>query len=199
MKFRSLAAFFVGVVALSACGDGSVSSTGSAVGTTVASAATTPAGADFNDADVVFAQSMIPHHQQAIEMADMALAPKVGASDQVKALATRIKGGQDPEIAMMTGWLTAWGQPKSMDGAAHDMGSMDGMMSSSEMDEMGAMTGTAFDKMWLELMIRHHEGAIAMAHTVKTGGQNADVLALADEVINAQQVEIDEMKALLGA
>jgi uncharacterized protein (DUF305 family) len=200
MKYRSLAALaIVGVIGLSACGDDSSSGTPGAGDTTMAPAATNPAGADFNDADVVFAQSMIPHHEQAIEMADIALDPNVVASDQVKALATRIKGGQDPEIAMMTGWLTAWGQPMSMDAAGHDMGSMDGMMSSTEMDEMGAMTGTDFDKMWMELMIRHHEGAIAMAQTVKTDGQNPDVLALADQVITAQQGEIDEMKAILGA
>lgn len=198
MKYRYLAALaIVGAIGLSACGDDSSSSTQSAADTTLTPAVTNPRRADFNDADVVFAQSMIPHHQQAIEMADMALDPNVGASDQVRELATRIKGGQDPEIAMMTGWLTAWGQPMSMD-AGHDMGSMDGMMSSAEMDEMGAMTGTAFDKMWMELMIRHHEGAITMAQTVKTDGQNPDVLALADQVVTAQQGEIDEMKALLG-
>jgi hypothetical protein len=68
-------------------------------------------GTAFNDADVTFAQGMIPHHQQAIEMADIALDPATGASAQVRDLATRIKAGQDPEIQLMTGWLAAWGQP----------------------------------------------------------------------------------------
>lgn len=79
----------------------------------------------------------------------------------------------------------------------HDMSEMEGMMSVEEMDDLGAATGEAFDTMWLEMMTRHHEGAIAMAETVKENGQNADVLALADQVIAAQQAEIDEMRALL--
>jgi len=73
------------------------------------------------------------------------------------------------------------------------------MMSVEEMDAMGAMTGVDFDSMWMEMMIRHHEGAIAMAVTVKAGSSNPDVLALADQVIAAQQAEIDEMEALLAS
>ncbi|MEP7020319.1 MAG: DUF305 domain-containing protein [Pseudonocardiales bacterium] len=148
---------------------------------------------------MTFAQGMIPHHAQAIEMADIALDAKVGASQQVRDLATRIKNGQGPEIQLMTGWLTAWGQPVQANmGTGHDMASMDGMMSAAEMDTLGTMTAADFDKMWMEMMIRHHEGAIAMAQTVKAAGSSPDVLVLADKVIIAQQAEIAEMQALLG-
>ena len=158
------------------------------------------AAADFNDADVVFAQGMIAHHEQAIEMADIALDPTIGASAEVQDLATRIKAAQDPEIEAMTEWLTAWGQPVQMDtSGGHDMSSMEGVMTAEEMDALGAATGTEFDTMWLEMTIRHHEGAIAMSETVKASGSNADVLALAEQIITAQQAEIAEMQTLLDA
>ena len=201
MNLRSLSVVVVvGALGLAGCGSDDAASPATQTPTPQAPAATKASGASFNDADVTFAQGMIPHHEQAIEMADIALDPKVGASEQVRDLATRIKGGQDPEIALMTGLLTAWGQPVQMaaDGG-HEMSSMDGMMSAEEMDALETITATDFDKMWMEMMIRHHEGAIAMAQTVKAAGSSPDVLALADQVIAAQQAEMSEMQALLGA
>jgi len=162
-----------------------------------APAATAATGAVFNDADVTFAQGMVPHHEQAIEMADIALDPRVGASEQVRDLAARIKSGQGPEIKLMTDWLTAWGQPLEADtGASHDMSSTDGMMPAEGMDALGTIAGADFDRMWMEMMVRHHQGAIAMAETVKAAGSSPDVLALADQVIIAQQAEITEMRSL---
>ena len=153
---------------------------------------------ELNASDIEFAQGMIAHHEQAIEMAEIALDPNIGASPEVIDLATRIKGAQDPEVELMTGWLTAAGEPVAMDASeGHDMSSMDGMMTAEQMDAMSAMTGTEFDQMWLEMMIAHHEGAISQSETVKTNGSNADVLALADQIITAQQGEITEMQALL--
>jgi uncharacterized protein (DUF305 family) len=201
MKSRLLSFGLAAAAVLSACGgdDGAASEpTTAAVSESGGTAAAENSA--FNDADVLFAQSMIPHHEQAVEMADIALDPSVGAGPEVLDLATRIKAGQDPEIAQMTGWLEAWGQPVQMDmSEGHDMSSMEGMMSAEEMDSLGAMTGPEFDRMWMEMMIRHHEGAIAMAQTVKSAGSNPDVLTLADAVIAAQQGEIAEMQALLGS
>ena len=204
MRLRSLSVFaVVGVLGLTACGsDRAVSpaavSPAAPAPATQVPAATAATGAAFNDADVAFAQGMIPHHAQAIEMADIALDSTVGASQKVRDLATRIKSGQDPEIQLMTGWLTAWGQPMQANmGTGHDISSMDGMMSAAEMDTLGTMTAADFDKMWMEMMIRHHEGAIAMAQTVKAAGLSPDVLGLADRVIAAQQAEIVEMQSLL--
>ena len=100
---------------------------------------------------------------------------------------------------MMTGWLTAWDQPMQMDASeGHEMSSMDGMMSVEEMDSLGMMKGAEFDAMWMQMMIRHHEGAIAMAQTAKAAGSNPDALALSDQIIAAQQAEIAEMQTLLG-
>ena len=202
MKLRHLAIIAtVGTLGLAACGSDAEEGTPSTeAAATSDAAATVPAGADFNTADVEFAQGMIPHHEQAIEMADIALDPTVEAGEQVRDLATRIKGAQDPEIELMTGWLTAWGQPMQMDTSeGHDMSTMDGMMTAEEMDSLGTMKGAEFDTKWMETMTRHHEGAIAMAETEKASGANPEALAVADQIIAAQQAEISEMQALLGA
>jgi uncharacterized protein (DUF305 family) len=169
---------------------------------TTAAPAEAPAGSTasvaLDTADIEFAQGMIAHHEQAIEMAEIALDPNIGASAEVVDLATRIRGGQDPEVDLMTGWLEAAGEPVTMDlSDGHEMSEMAGMMTAEQMDAMAAMTGTGFDQMWLEMMIAHHEGAIAQSQEVKAKGSNADVLALADEIISAQQGEITEMQALL--
>ncbi|MEN9644042.1 MAG: hypothetical protein RL238_711 [Actinomycetota bacterium] len=190
----------IAALTVSACGDDHSSMDSmSTSATDGGSAATIPADADFNAADVEFAQGMIPHHEQAIEMADMALDPNVGASADVVTLATAIQAGQDPEITLMRGWLDAWGQPAMEDMEGHDMSSMVGMMSAEDMDELGTLTGVEFDKAWLEMMIAHHEGAITMAEDVKANGKNADVATLADAVIAAQTTEIETMTALLGS
>ncbi len=202
MKIRSLAAIaLLGATALAACGSDSDSSADDSA-TTVASAGETAAesadAATFNEADVSFAQDMIPHHEQAIEMAEMALDPNVGASAEVTALAERIRGGQDPEIELMRGWLTSWAQPEMGEMSDHDMDSMTGMMSAEDMDGLAAMAGTEFDTMWLEMMIEHHQGAVEMAAEVKADGENPDVATLADQITAAQTTEIAEMETLLG-
>jgi uncharacterized protein (DUF305 family) len=171
-------------------------------------------GAVFNAADVSFAQDMIPHHQQAVEMAIIALDPKRGAGSEVKDLATRIQGAQGPEIELMTGWLTAWEQPlmagmtagetmavgetHSMEGM-DGMSEMEGMMSAKEMAGLEKANGPAFDKMWLEMMIRHHDGAVSMSKTVQAAGKIPETIALAGKIITAQEAEIAEMKKILAA
>ena len=107
---------------------------------------------------------MIAHHEQAIEMAEIAQDPARQAGAEVVALAGRIEAAQDPEIELMTGWLEAWGQPVQMDTSdGHDMSEMTGMMSAEDMDALATKTGTEFDDMWLTMMVEHHEGAIEMA------------------------------------
>lgn len=192
---RIIAALFASTLLLAACGGSDSSGSG-------VSAAT-----DFNDVDVAFAQGMIPHHVQAVEMSDLAL--EGAGSEEVTAFATKIKAAQDPEIETMQGWLADWGQDGSstsdgMDGMDADsdmtMGSdMDdmGMMSDQDMADLEAASGSAFDTMFLEMMIEHHKGAIEMAKTEMTDGQNADAKDLAEEIITAQESEIAEMQALL--
>jgi len=175
---------------LGACGGGSADSTG-----TVPAAAT----ATFNDDDVMFAQMMIPHHEQAVEMSDIALDPTVGASDAVRQLATRIKGAQDPEIELMTGLLTGWGKSTEMDKSMDHSSMMDGMLTVGELDALSSLRGADFDRAWMEAMVKHHEGALAMAKDVLEGGSDPSVRKLAEEIVAGQQAEIDEMRGLLGS
>ena len=157
----------------------------------------TPESADFNDADVIFAQTMIPHHQQAIEMSDIALDPNSGASAAIVALATQIKGAQDPEISQMKNLLTTWG--KSMEMGSMDHSSMmGGMLSLEEIDTLGQLRGAEFDKAWAKGMIAHHEGSIAMANDVLANGKNSEILALANAVVSGQSAEIKTLKPLAG-
>jgi uncharacterized protein (DUF305 family) len=154
-----------------------------------------PVGADFNVADVEFAQGMIPHHEQAVELAEIALKPAANASPAVMDLATRVRAGQSPEVATMTSWLAEWKQPLEMSsGDGHDMASMEGMISVGDMAKLSTKTGAEFDSQWTTLMIRHHEGAIKMAETVATKGIDPDVKALAAVVIATQTAELAEMK-----
>ena len=156
-----------------------------------------PESADFNDADVMFAQMMIPHHEQAIEMSDIALDPSTGASAAIIALATQIKGAQDPEISQMKNLLTTWGMPTEMGSMDHSS-MMEGMLSLEEMDTLGQLKGAEFDKAWAKGMIAHHEGAIAMANDVVAHGKNSEILALANAVASGQSIEIETLKPLAG-
>ncbi len=157
--------------------------------------------AGHNDADVTFAQQMIPHHEQAIEMAE--LAETRAESQEVKDLAADIEAAQDPEIETMTGWLESWGEDvpdNSMSGMDHgDMSSddMPGMMSEADMAELEAASGAEFDQMFLTMMIEHHEGAIEMAKTEQSEGEYADAVELAEDIEAAQTEEIQTMQGLL--
>lgn len=132
-------------------------------------------------------------------MAEIALDPAVGAGAEVTDLATRIRAAQDPEIETMRGWLSAWGEDEMADMSDdHDAHGMEGMMSADEMAELETLNGGEFDRAWMEMMIRHHQGAITMSQTEKQDGSLAEVKALADTIIAAQQKEIDEMQGLLG-
>lgn len=196
-RFAATALAAILTAGLTACGSDAPSSD-----TTSAPTAAETDGEDsidLNLADIEFAQGMIAHHEQAIEMAEMALDPTMGASAAVLDLASRIKAAQDPEIDQMTDLLTAAGQSLTMDMSdGHDMSSMPGMMSAQDLDAMAMMTGEQFDRMWLEMMIEHHRGAIVQAEAVVASGANAEVLTLAAEIIEVQQAEIREMQALLG-
>jgi uncharacterized protein (DUF305 family) len=153
---------------------------------------------DFNEDDVMFAQMMIPHHEQAIEMSDIALDPTVGASEVVKSLATRIKGAQDPEINTMKGFLTSWNKPLTMDTSMDHGDMMSGMLSADELTELSTLRGTGFDRAWMSGMIKHHEGAIEMAADVLKDGKNVAVRTLANTITSGQDAEITEMKELLS-
>ncbi|KYH45930.1 DUF305 domain-containing protein [Branchiibius sp. NY16-3462-2] len=155
--------------------------------------------ASFNDADVQFATQMIPHHEQAVQMSRLAASRAL--SPEVKALADRIEKAQAPEIEQMSTWLRAWGKPVPSSMAGHDMGpmtGMPGMMSTQEMSDLMAANGAGFDRMFLTMMIAHHEGAVQMARTELAEGANADAKKLAQQIVTSQTAEIATMKKMLG-
>jgi uncharacterized protein (DUF305 family) len=176
-----------------------------------------------NDADIVFAQGMIPHHRQAVMMS--ALAGGRTENPDVLELTEEISAAQEPEIRTMTAFLEAWGADAPMGGSSEmpmgDMGDMEGMdhgdmdmddmaqmegmegmsgmMTPQQMAELEAAEGAEFDRLFLEMMIEHHEGAVEMADTQLDEGENPDARALAEEIIEAQESEITRMQDLLDA
>ena len=146
--------------------------------------------AEFSGMDIMFAQMMIPHHQQAVDMGT--LAETRASSPEVKALAATIKAEQAPEIEQMKGWLTAAGASESM---GHDMG-MGGMLSAAQMTALESATGPAFDSLYLAGMIAHHQGAIQMAKMV-TGSSNAEAATLGKAIVKSQTKQIEYMQNLL--
>ena len=186
---------------LSACGgDGGASGSGTEHGNMTPSTGASASTATFNDADVAFAQSMIMHHQEAIEMASMAETRASNA--EVKELAGKIEAAQQPEIETMTQWLTSWGQPTAMPSMSSGMpgmesGSMPGSMSAEDMAKLMDAKGAEFDRQFLTMMIAHHEGAIEMAKQEATQGSNPEAKAPAEKIVADQQAEITTMKGLL--
>ena len=154
--------------------------------------------AEFNKADVKFAQDMIPHHRQATEMAEMAESRT--QNPEVEDLALKIIQAQQPEIDRMSGWLKSWGEdvPDEMSGMDHSSG-MPGMMSSEDMTALEDSSGDEFDQMFLTMMIEHHEGAIRMASTEEEEGKFADAIALAGRIQKDQATEIRTMEKLLSS
>ncbi|MFC4148754.1 DUF305 domain-containing protein [Micromonospora mangrovi] len=196
----------VTALALAACGGADDSPAGSGhgmpgMGASAGATASAGASASFGAADVMFAQMMIPHHQQAVEMADLAAGR--AADPEVKKLAGEIRAAQAPEIATMTGWLGAWGAPAPAASAGHgtSMPGMDhgmpGMMSDADLGRLKAASGADFDRQFLTMMIAHHEGAITMAKEEIAKGVDTDAKALAERIATAQRGEIDTMRKIL--
>lgn len=149
---------------------------------------------EFNDADVVFAQSMIPHHEQAVEMSLLA---DDRAGDEVRELADEIEAAQGPEIERLNGMLESWGEEPAGDTDGTGQEGMAGMMTGEEMAELTEAEGDAFDAMFLDMMIVHHEGAIDMAQDQLDDGSNAEATELARAVMDAQESEIEQMTGML--
>ncbi|MET7906597.1 DUF305 domain-containing protein [Streptomyces sp. NPDC005355] len=206
-RAAATAAVVTAAVVLAACGSndkgsghsghdmGSMSSAPSA-------SASTSAGAH-NAQDVAFAQGMIPHHRQAVAMAD--LAPSRGKSQKVRDLASKIKKAQDPEITTMSGWLKAWGEKvpagnmPSMEGMDHSTHDMPGMMSGGDMAKLKKLSGAKFDTAFLQMMVQHHQGAIKMAKTEQAKGSYGPAKSLAKSIISSQSAEITQMNKMLGS
>lgn len=197
-KFVALAITAIAVVAVSACSTSTTS--GPAPTSSASTPATASASTDRNAADVTFVQGMIPHHTQAVAMSQHAATR--AATPQVKELAERIEKAQEPEIQQMNGLLKAWGEPEPSPGMG-DMGGMShsempGMMTDDQMSQLGTASGAPFDRMFLQMMIEHHKGAIAMSKTELDQGENAEAKELAQSIIASQQAELTEMNNLLA-
>lgn len=142
--------------------------------------------------DIMFAQSMIPHHQQAIDISNIAL--KQSTNKDVKSLANQIIKAQKSEIAQMKYWLKVKKAPISM---GHDMG-MSGMLSERQVAELAKLKGRKFDIAFLKDMIAHHQGALEMT-TWLSGSKNPEAKKLAMAIRSAQSTEISRMEMLLGS
>ena len=155
--------------------------------------------AAFNAADVTFAQMMIPHHEQAVEMSDDLLA-KDGLDQSVTDLATTIKAAQEPEIAQLKDWLTAWGEDEDGMSGMSDMGDgSSGMMSDDDMMTLRDASGTEASTVFLQQMTAHHQGAVAMAQLEIDDGENADARAMAADIVKTQTAELAVMATLLAS
>ncbi|MEW2257195.1 DUF305 domain-containing protein [Streptomyces sp. NPDC047869] len=187
-------------LALAACGGSDDGAAHAGHGGPASAAASATAAGTHNAQDVSFAQGMIPHHRQALEMAK--LADGRASSARVKDLAARIEEAQDPEIRTMTGWLTAWGEQVPMAGMDHSghtgTTGMAGMMSDDDMAALKKATGADFDSRFLSLMVEHHRGAVEMAGTEKSGGAYGPARTMAGDIVRAQNAEIQEMERILG-
>lgn len=168
------------------------------------------AGGDgFNDADVSFATDMVQHHAQALAMVDLTLGRDL--SPELAGLAEQIRQAQAPEIEQMVDWLEEWDQPvpetvrdhanahgDDHGGTDETADDMPGMMSAEQMAALEEAPDGQFEDLWLSMMVEHHEGAVAMAEEVRATGESEETAALAADIIEAQEAEIEQMRALLA-
>ncbi|MEZ0073895.1 DUF305 domain-containing protein [Planotetraspora sp. GP83] len=160
-------------------------------GTPTQTPAETPAATPgFNNADVMFARMMIPHHLQAIDMATLA---QTRAGDQwVRDMADKILEAQDPEIRTLKSWLDKWGaEPLPRDHR------MPGMQTAADIAKLAKAEGPAFDRLFVTMMIEHHGGAVQIAEVEQAKGADPDAKAMAESMAATQRAEVKEMKKYL--
>ncbi|MFJ7999275.1 DUF305 domain-containing protein [Streptomyces sp. NPDC096310] len=202
-RAAAAAAVLSAALVLAACGGQDTSTKAhSGHGSDPSAAPTGTASASaHNAADVSFAQGMIPHHRQAVEMSSLAAGR--ASSAEVRTLAAEIKKAQAPEIRTLSEWLTAWGedvpaQDAPADGAEHSGHSMAGMMADDEMAELAKASGKEFDTAFLKMMVEHHEGAVEMARTEQSQGAHQGAREMAGAIVTSQTAEITRMNTVLG-
>ena len=174
---------------------------------------TAAGGVTFNQTDVEFATQMIPHHAQAVAMVVMANGRSL--DDEVAGLMDEIREAQVPEIEQMSDLLGSWGEPvpatmldhsnAGHEGQSHsetmrEMGAeeMPGMMGADDMATLESASDAEFQRLWVEMMVEHHQGAIAMAEKEIADGENAETVALAEDIVASQSAEIERMEQLVG-
>lgn len=156
------------------------------------------ADAGFNDRDVLYAQLMLPHSRQAVDLANLALETATGASDAVKVVATRIKIEHASEIERMTLLLRGWKRPLTYGPTLDGVQLRTGILTDKQVDYITSLRNSAFNNEYMESMISHHEGSIDMARVLLLKGRNASLRTLANSVITNRQATIDQMNNLLS-
>jgi uncharacterized protein (DUF305 family) len=147
--------------------------------------------ANYTGADIMFLQMMIPHHQQAVDISNLAM--KTSKDSELLALAKKIATDQAAEIIQMKAWLNDAGATMGM---GHSMEGMGGMLNDAELSALNAETGTKFDLLWLKGMTGHHDGAIHMITMIRDAS-NPDIKAFGDKVVADQTAQIEQMKAMI--
>ena len=146
---------------------------------------------DYTGADIMFLQMMIPHHQQAVDISNLAL--KTSKDAELLALAKTIRDAQSAEIIQMTTWLK---DSNTNPGLGYSMDGMGGMLNDAELSALNAETGSKFDILWLKGMIGHHDGAIHMTTMIRDAS-NPDIKTFGENVVKDQSAQITQMKAML--
>jgi uncharacterized protein (DUF305 family) len=155
--------------------------------------------AEHNAADVAFAEGMIPHHRQAVDMT--AMVPSRSTNPDLLVMATHISSDQQAEILTMKGLLAQWGvqdAPSHENPADHSGMHIAGMVDDATLNKIQSLSGPSFDALWMTSMISHHQGAISMARNEIDQGRSSDAIKLATMIISAQQREIAQMNHLLS-
>ena len=151
----------------------------------------TSTNSNYTGADIMFLQMMIPHHQQAIDMSNLAL--KISSNEELRALAKTIATDQAAEIIQMRNWLNEAGASED---PGHSMSGMGGMLSDDELKKLNNASGSEFDKLWLTGMINHHDGAIHMSNMI-LDAQNLEIKAFGEAIVKTQSAQIEQMKNML--
>ena len=182
MRIITLVATVVMTAVVSSCGE--------------SSPAPAAQSAEHNATDVTFAQKMIPHHQQALDMS--AMVPSRTTNRELIIMAKQIALDQQAQIETLQELLQRWGEPAGPGHAGHDGMGMDGMVDAATMAKLPTLKGAEFDDLWLRSMISHHQGAVAMAEPEIAQGENPTAVKLAKIIVKWQQFEIGQMHAMLG-
>jgi uncharacterized protein (DUF305 family) len=203
-----IGAGLIATVLLAGCGDGGATAGPTTGGTSAAAVAADQGGQaaapapsstappqPHNQADVAFATTMIPHNVQALASTQMASTK--AANPQIKALASKLGKTQVPQIESLSRWMVGWGQQVPNAAVAGNGPAGSGMLTQADLSKLGSATGADFDKLWLTTMIKHEQGAVALAKTELAHGSSVEAKALAKKIIAAQQAQVTEMQALL--
>ena len=178
-------------VTLSACGTNNAAGTPNTPAGDMAGMSAAPAPAGFNDADVTFAQMMLPDHQMVADMA--ALAEKKASSTDLKTLAAQMSKDNKTAAATLQGWLKKWGKPTSGDMAGM---TMPGAMTSKDMNMLKSTSGMQFDMMFAQIMVKHHQGSVRMARDETTKGASAEAKAMATGMVDTLTAQSKQLQAL---